>query len=63
VPLAMHTGWNLRHPQIGASDQLLNLMGATTVPFAATKKNGKHAATRARQLPNATLPGTCTWNR
>src|SRR5580693_3644335 len=25
VPLATHTGWNLRHPQIGASGQLLNL--------------------------------------
>jgi hypothetical protein len=37
VPLATHTGWNLRHPQIGASGLLLNLTGAT-VPFAATKE-------------------------
>jgi hypothetical protein len=37
VPLATHTGWNLRHPQIGASGQLLNLIGAT-VAFASTKK-------------------------
>ena len=36
VPLATHTGWNLRHPQIGASGLLLNLLGAT-VPFPATK--------------------------
>jgi hypothetical protein len=37
VPLATHTGWNLRHQQIGAPGQLLNLTGAT-VPFAATKE-------------------------
>ena len=37
VPLATYTGWNLRHPQIGASGLLLNLTGAT-VPFAATKE-------------------------
>ena len=37
MPLATHTGWNLRHPQIGASGQLLNLIGAT-VAFASTKE-------------------------
>jgi hypothetical protein len=37
APLATHTGWNLRHPQIGASGQLLNLIGATVV-FAPTKE-------------------------
>jgi hypothetical protein len=37
VPLAIHTGWNLRHPQIGASGQLLNLIGAS-VAFASTKE-------------------------
>ena len=37
VPLATHTGWNLRHPQIGASGQLLNLIGAS-VAFASTKE-------------------------
>jgi Alpha/beta hydrolase domain len=36
VPLGTHTGWNPRHPQIGAPGQLTNLIGAT-VPFAATK--------------------------
>jgi hypothetical protein len=37
VPLATHAGWNLRHPQIGASGQLLNLIGAS-VAFASTKE-------------------------
>ncbi|MGC2413383.1 MAG: alpha/beta hydrolase domain-containing protein [Stellaceae bacterium] len=37
VPLATHTGWNLRHPEIGAPGQPLNLMGGT-VPFAATRQ-------------------------
>jgi Alpha/beta hydrolase domain len=37
VPLATHTGWNLRHRQIGGSGLLLNLAGAT-VPFAATRE-------------------------
>src|SRR5207248_6459329 len=35
VPLATYTGWNLRHPQIGAPDRLMSLMGST-IPFAAT---------------------------
>ena len=35
VPLATYTGWNLRHPQIGAPDRMMSLMGAT-IPFAAT---------------------------
>jgi hypothetical protein len=35
VPLATYTGWNLRHPQIGAPQQLMSLMGST-IPFPAT---------------------------
>lgn len=35
VPLATYTGWNLRHPQIGAPEQLMSLMGST-IPFPAT---------------------------
>jgi len=35
VPLATYTGWNLRHPQIGAADKLMSLSGAT-IPFVAT---------------------------
>jgi len=37
VPLATYTGWNLRHPQMGASDRLTSLMGST-IPFAATRE-------------------------
>jgi hypothetical protein len=33
VPLATHTGWNLRHPDIGGAEQLLVFAGAT-LPFA-----------------------------
>jgi hypothetical protein len=29
VPLATHTGWNLRHPDIGGAEQLLVFAGAT----------------------------------
>jgi hypothetical protein len=35
VPLATHTGWTLRHPDIGGAEQLLVFAGAT-IPFAAT---------------------------
>lgn len=35
VPLGTHLGWNLRHPDNGAPDQLMPLMGAT-VRFPAT---------------------------
>lgn len=35
VPLATHTGWNLRHPQMGAPDSMMSLMGST-IPFPAT---------------------------
>src|SRR5205823_7065920 len=36
VPLATHTGWNLRHPDIGGADQLLVFAGST-LPFARTR--------------------------
>jgi hypothetical protein len=35
VPLASYTGWNLRHPQIGAPDRLMSLLGST-IPFPLT---------------------------
>jgi hypothetical protein len=41
VPLATYTGWNLRHPQIGAPERLMSLIGST-IPFAATE--GERAA-------------------
>ena len=36
VPLATHTGWNLRHRDIGGAEQLLVFAGAT-LPFAKTR--------------------------
>ncbi len=35
-PLATHTGWNLRHPTVGAPDQQYSLIGSQA-PFARTK--------------------------
>ena len=36
VPVATHTGWNLRHPEIGGDEQLLVFAGAT-IPFTRTR--------------------------
>lgn len=36
VPLATYTGWNLRKKEVGAENQLANLMGSY-IPFARTK--------------------------
>jgi hypothetical protein len=36
VPLATHTGWNLRHPDIGGEEQRLVFAGAT-LPFPRTR--------------------------
>jgi hypothetical protein len=36
VPLATHTGWNLRHPDIGGAEQQLVFAGAT-LPFPRTR--------------------------
>jgi hypothetical protein len=36
VPLATHTGWNLRHPDSGGAEQLLVFAGST-IPFARTR--------------------------
>jgi hypothetical protein len=36
VPLATHTGWNLRHPDVGGADQMLYFAGAT-LPFPRTR--------------------------
>jgi hypothetical protein len=38
VPLATYTGWNLRHPLMGAPDRLMTLMGST-IPFPATPED------------------------
>jgi hypothetical protein len=37
VSLATYAGWNLRHPQMGAPDRLMSLMGST-IPFPATSE-------------------------
>jgi alpha/beta hydrolase family protein len=37
VPLAAHTGWTLRHPDIGGAEQLLVFAGGT-LPFARTPR-------------------------
>jgi len=42
VPLATHTGWNLRHPDIGGVEQLLVFAGAT-LPFAKTRHERERA--------------------
>ena len=55
--LATHTGWNLRHPQIGAPGLLLNLTGAT-VPFAATKEERDRVARRLTASPGG---GAAAW--
>ena len=36
VPLATYTGWNLRHPDMGAPDRIMGLTGST-IPFSATR--------------------------
>jgi Alpha/beta hydrolase domain len=43
VPLATHTGWNLRHPDIGGAEQLLVFAGST-IPFARTRAERDAAA-------------------
>ena len=42
VPLATYTGWNGRHPEMGAPDQIMGLMGAT-LPFAPTQSERETA--------------------
>ncbi|HEV8438415.1 MAG TPA: alpha/beta hydrolase domain-containing protein [Methylomirabilota bacterium] len=49
VPLATHTGWNLRHPDIGGAQQYLVFAGAT-IPFPRTR-----AAREAARDPRASV--------
>ena len=57
VPLATYLGWNLRHPNMGAPDQMMPLMGAT-IPFPATQKErearGDPRLSIAERYPNKT---------
>ena len=42
VPLATHTGWNLRRPEIGADDKLARWSGSM-LPFAANERDRQNA--------------------
>jgi hypothetical protein len=49
VPLATYTGWNLRHPQMGAADRLMSLMGST-IPFPATPEDRERTSDPRRSI-------------
>lgn len=48
VPLAAHTGWNLRHPAIGSPEELFSMVGSY-FPFSPEKRNARYR-TRAAYL-------------
>ena len=57
VPLATHTGWNLRHPDIGGAGQTLASGGASggtligaTIPFPATREARQAAGDPRRSI-------------
>ena len=57
VPLATHTGWNLRHAEIGGEGQILSSGGATggtlagsTIPFPATQSEREAAGDPRRSI-------------
>jgi hypothetical protein len=49
VPLATYTGWNLRHPQMGAPDRLMSLMGST-IPFPTTPEDRERTGDPRRSV-------------
>jgi hypothetical protein len=49
VPLATHTGWTLRHPEIGGSQQLLVFAGGT-LPFPRTRAERAASADPRRSI-------------
>lgn len=49
VPLATYTGWNLRKKEVGAEDQLANLLGSY-IPFAQTKAEREKVGDPRRSL-------------
>lgn len=59
VPLATHTGWNLRHPGIGGTEQLLIFAGST-IPFPRTQAEREAAGDLAAPSRNATAPARST---
>ena len=42
VPMATHTGWNVRHPDMGGVGQIIKQIGST-IPFLATKEEREAA--------------------
>ena len=57
VPLATHTGWNLRHPDIGGAGQVLSTGGASggtlrgsTIPFPATQRDREASGDPRRSI-------------
>ena len=57
VPLATHTGWNLRHPEIGGAGQVLSTGGASggtlrgsTIPFPATQEQREASGDPRRSI-------------
>ena len=49
VPLATHTGWNLRHPDIGGAEQLLVFAGAT-LPFPKSRREREASGDPRRSI-------------
>jgi hypothetical protein len=49
VPLATYTGWNLRHPEIGAPGRPTSLLGST-IPFPATAEERARAVDPRRSI-------------
>ena len=52
VPLATYAGWNLRHPDIGGSDQIMDILGlfGSTIPFPATEADRKASGDPRRSI-------------
>ena len=53
VPLATSTPWNLRHPEVGAPDQIIGLTGGprgSTLPFARTRTEREANGDRRRSI-------------
>jgi hypothetical protein len=49
VPLATHTGWNLRHRDVGAEDQQVSLAGSY-FPFSRTREEAKRTGDPRKSL-------------
>ena len=49
VPLATYTGWNFRKPEIGATNELVSLLGAS-IPFPATRASREAAKDPRRSI-------------